>query len=213
MHSLHLLCFILSLWSTRVISTKPPKSPANRKTVLHNLMFLDTSIKSGILQYVRRHKTLINTVVEPSWMCSSQISNNRHERSSTSFLPRRTLGIKRVENLQRKVLTQWMNTDHHICTFVIALDIHRISRQTPLKWLETCQLQHELIQPQPKRCCTKFVKPLPQKAVLCHNFVQRNVRIVRPEGTVICVDVNDVTVDFEREASRLRLVKYVEGIA
>jgi hypothetical protein len=105
-----------------------------------------------------------------------------------------------------------MHTDNHICSPIILRRIKWIPRQTLLERLKASQLEHKFIQPQPNRGRSKLIEPLPQETVLSHDFIQRNVLIVGEEGTVVGVNVHDITVDFQGEAIGLGLMKDIEGI-
>lgn len=106
-----------------------------------------------------------------------------------------------------------MNTNHHICPFIVPLRIQRITPHTSLKGLEAKRLQQEVVHPKTQRRRSEFVKPFPQKAVFRHELVQRDVGVDGPEGAVVGVDVHDVAFDLEGETGRFRLVQDVEGVA
>lgn len=88
-----------------------------------------------------------------------------------------------------------MNGHNHIRPLVIFVNTQWISSHAFLERIEASQLQHEFVQPQAKGCGTKFVEPLPQEAVLCHNLVKGDVLIIGEKWPVVRVDVHDVTVD------------------
>ena len=54
------------------------------------------------------------------------------------------------------------------------------------------------IQPQPKGSTPKFVKNVPQKRILGHNFVQGWVICVWPDIAIVCVEINNITFNFSR---------------
>mmetsp|Transcript_21073 Transcript_21073/g.31810 ORF Transcript_21073/g.31810 Transcript_21073/m.31810 type:complete len:207 (+) Transcript_21073:207-827(+) len=206
MHSLHFSRLILFLGRSGIIGTKSPESSTNRKSILNNLIFLHLPIHRCFLQYIRRDEALVHTFVEPCRMRSTKICHNSHKWSNTPFTTRRTIGIQRTKNLKRKILTQRMHTHNHISSLIILGTIKWIPRQTLLEWLKARQFQRVLIQPQAKWCRSKFIEPLPQETVLCHDFVQSHVLIVGEEWTVVSINVHDIAVDFQWEAIRLSLV-------